>query len=99
MPDNLIESTPSAYTYPLLIKQLLHTPFAQAAQQEIVYQKKLRFTYRARIGRAQALRACRRASTCSDRMPRPALDYPFPQVPKIGEAVPVAPGVFWIHMP
>ncbi|HEX4599326.1 MAG TPA: fatty acid--CoA ligase [Burkholderiaceae bacterium] len=54
MPDNLIESTPSAYTYPLLIKQLLHTPLAQAAQQEIVYQKKLRFTYRdfhERIGR------------------------------------------------
>jgi len=46
MPDNLVESTPSAYTYPLLIKHLLHTPFAQAAQQEIVYQKKLRHTYR-----------------------------------------------------
>jgi acyl-CoA synthetase (AMP-forming)/AMP-acid ligase II len=54
MPDNLIESTPSAYAYPLLIKQLLHTPVAQALQQEIVYQKKLRYTYRdlrERIGR------------------------------------------------
>jgi fatty-acyl-CoA synthase len=54
MPDNRIESTPSAYAYPLLIKQLLHTPCRQAAGQEIVYQKKLRFTYcelRERIGR------------------------------------------------
>ena len=54
MPQNLIESTPSAYSYPLLIKQLLHTPFAQAPQQEIVYQKRLRYTYRDlrdRIGR------------------------------------------------
>jgi fatty-acyl-CoA synthase len=54
MPDNLIESTPSAYAYPLLIKQLLHTPFEQAAQQEIVYQTKSRYTYRdlrERIGR------------------------------------------------
>ena len=54
MRDNLIESTPSAYTYPLLIKHLLHTPFTQAPQQEIVYQGKLRYTYRdlrERIGR------------------------------------------------
>jgi fatty-acyl-CoA synthase len=54
MPDNLIESTPSAYAYPLLIKHLLHTPFAQAPQQEIVYRGKQRYTYlnlRERIGR------------------------------------------------
>jgi fatty-acyl-CoA synthase len=37
MQDNLIEATPSAYAYPLLIKQLLHTPFTQAPPQEIVY--------------------------------------------------------------
>lgn len=54
MTSNLIETTPSAYSYPLLIKQLLHTPFAHALDQEIVYQGKLRYTYqdlRDRIGR------------------------------------------------
>jgi fatty-acyl-CoA synthase len=54
MPDNLIEVTPSAYSYPLLIKHLLHTPLVHAPQQEIVYQGKLRYTYldlRERIGR------------------------------------------------
>ena len=45
--------TPSAYAYPLLIKQLLHTPRAVAADQEIVYRDR-RQTYRDlfdRIGR------------------------------------------------
>lgn len=49
-----IEVTPSAYTYPLLIKQLLHTPMATAGDQEIVYRDSHRMTYRdlfARIGR------------------------------------------------
>ena len=32
-----IKVTPSAYSYPLLIKQLLHTPMATAGDQEIVY--------------------------------------------------------------
>jgi fatty-acyl-CoA synthase len=51
---NLIEHTPSAYQYPLLIKHLLHTPLAHAAQQEIVYRDLQRFDYRTlfeRIGR------------------------------------------------
>jgi hypothetical protein len=46
--------TPSAYVYPLLIKQLLDTPLAQAAHQEIVYRDVRRLTYlqlRDRIGR------------------------------------------------
>lgn len=46
--------TPSAYTYPLLIKQLLHTPLATSLDQEIVYRDKCRLTYRdlsQRIGR------------------------------------------------
>ena len=46
--------TPSAYAYPLLIKQLLHTPLMQAPQQEIVYRDLRRLTYselRDRIGR------------------------------------------------
>ncbi len=41
-----IQVTSSAYTYPLLIKQLLHTPLATAPQQEIVYGDKVRHTYR-----------------------------------------------------
>jgi len=53
MLDHLIEATPSAYAYPLLIKQLLHTPFVQAPQQEIIYQGRQRYNYltlRERIG-------------------------------------------------
>ena len=49
-----IAATPSAYAYPLLIKQLLHTPLAQTARQEIVYRDVRRLTYlelRDRIGR------------------------------------------------
>ncbi len=40
----LIEPTPSAYGYPLLIKHLLRTPLAHASRQEIVYREK-RFDY------------------------------------------------------
>lgn len=42
----LIESTPSAYSYPLLIKHLLHTPLAHAPEQEIVYRDLKRYDYR-----------------------------------------------------
>jgi fatty-acyl-CoA synthase len=44
----------SAYKYPLLIKQLWHSPLMQAPDQEIVYRDTKRFTYRQlreRIGR------------------------------------------------
>jgi fatty-acyl-CoA synthase len=44
----------SAYDYPLLIKQLWHTPLAQAPDQEIVYRDLRRLTYRQlhdRVGR------------------------------------------------
>ena len=44
----------SAYAYPLLIKQLLHTSFAQAREQEIVYRGQVRIDYetlRERIAR------------------------------------------------
>ena len=54
MSDFLIEHTPSAYQYPLLIKHLLHAPMTQAADQEIVYRDIGRYTYRdlrVRIGR------------------------------------------------
>jgi fatty-acyl-CoA synthase len=49
-----LQPTPSAYAYPLLIKQLLHTPLTVAAAQEIVYRDRVRMTYRdlhERIGR------------------------------------------------
>src|ERR1700730_9470459 len=45
---------PGAYDYPLLIKQLLHTPLATAPTQEIVYRDHVRYTYREfreRLGR------------------------------------------------
>jgi fatty-acyl-CoA synthase len=61
MTEHLIERTPSAYGYPLLIKQLLHGALITAPRQEIVYQGKLRFTYtqfRERISKlANALKA------------------------------------------
>ena len=61
MPVRLIQPTPSAYAYPLLIKQLLLTPLATTPEQEIVYQDKQRYTYRTlqqRIGKlAQVLSA------------------------------------------
>ncbi len=41
-----IAKTASAYPYPLLIKQLLHTPILYAPDQEIVYRDTLRFSYR-----------------------------------------------------
>jgi fatty-acyl-CoA synthase len=54
MSASLIEHTPSAYDYPLLIKHLLHTPLATAPDHEIVYRDRSRYTYRTllqRIGR------------------------------------------------
>ena len=54
MQDAVQGSTPSPYAYPLLIKQLLHTPFVQAPEQEIVYRGQVRMTYttlRERIAR------------------------------------------------
>lgn len=54
MPVKLIQSTPSAYRYPLLIKQLLLASALAAPDQEISYQGKIRYDYRTlneRIGR------------------------------------------------
>jgi fatty-acyl-CoA synthase len=47
MNHDMFESSPAAYAYPLLIKHLLHTPLAHAADQEIVYRGETRLTYRA----------------------------------------------------
>ncbi|NDZ17385.1 long-chain fatty acid--CoA ligase [Variovorax sp. WS11] len=55
-----IESTPSAYGYPLLIKQLLHAPLQHAGDQQIVYRDLKRHTYgelRERIGRLAGMLA------------------------------------------
>jgi fatty-acyl-CoA synthase len=60
MQANLVEATPSAYAYPLLIKQLLLTPLATTPDQEIVYRDRLRYRYRdlrGRIGRLANLLA------------------------------------------
>lgn len=54
VPTMLIEGTPSAYRYPLLIKHLLHAPLRHAPDQEIVYRDLVRYDYRTleqRIGR------------------------------------------------
>jgi fatty-acyl-CoA synthase len=45
MQDETMDTPLPAYQYPLLIKQLLHTPLAHAPDQEIVYRGKLRLTY------------------------------------------------------
>lgn len=54
MPLEPITVAPSAYAYPLLIKQLLHSAWSTAGDQQIVYRDKYRGTYRQffeRIGR------------------------------------------------
>ena len=50
-----IEATPSAYAYPLLIKQLLHTPILYAPDQQIVYRDLIRYTYKEFYNRIQQL--------------------------------------------
>src|SRR5580704_9535994 len=54
MADNLIISTPSAYQYPLLIRQILETGVTRAPEQVIVNGDRERQTYRQlheRVGR------------------------------------------------
>ncbi|WP_296224268.1 fatty acid--CoA ligase [Ralstonia sp. UBA689] len=61
MQDNLIAPTPSAYPYPLLVKQLLTNAQCLYGEQEITYRGALRYSFREfrqRIGRlASALGA------------------------------------------
>jgi len=45
MATKLIDRTPSAYEYPLLIKHILKTPLAHAPKQEIVYANVKRYDY------------------------------------------------------
>jgi len=44
--ENLIYKTPSAYSYPLLIKNILFSPYAYNPDQEIVYKDIVRINYR-----------------------------------------------------
>ena len=46
MRGNLIVSTPNAYTYPLLVKQLLTNSLSLYGDQEIAYRGEVRYTYR-----------------------------------------------------
>jgi len=45
MPANRIVQTPSAYAYPLLIKNLLQAPVVDNPRQQIVYRDRLRYDY------------------------------------------------------
>jgi fatty-acyl-CoA synthase len=49
--------TPSAYSYPLLVKQLLHTPILYAPEKEIVYRGQVRHTYKEFYDRINRLAA------------------------------------------
>src|SRR5580658_3197409 len=54
MAGRLIQTAKSAYQYPLIFKQLWHTPRVQAPDQEVVYRDLKRFSYlqiRERIAR------------------------------------------------
>src|SRR4051794_18616732 len=46
MNHDMFQPSQSAYSYPLLIKHLLHTPLAHAPDQEIVYRDLKRYDYR-----------------------------------------------------
>ena len=46
MPIRTIQKTPSAYSFPLLIKNLLQPPLVSFPDQEIVYRDQSRYTYR-----------------------------------------------------
>jgi fatty-acyl-CoA synthase len=53
--SNPAQPAPSAYSYPLLVRQLLHTPLATAPRQEIVYADKRRYDYRTFVERVARL--------------------------------------------
>lgn len=44
--SNIYHSAPSAYDYPLIVKQLLNRAKTVSLEQEIVYADKKRFTYK-----------------------------------------------------
>ncbi|MDY6823783.1 MAG: fatty acid--CoA ligase [Thermodesulfobacteriota bacterium] len=46
MTDRLIERTPSAYSFPLLIKNLMEPPLIYYPDREIIYRDQFKYTYR-----------------------------------------------------
>ena len=57
MSVKLVPRTPSAYEFPLLIKNILRTPLIHHPDQEIVYRDKMRYTYKDLDQRVQRLAA------------------------------------------
>jgi fatty-acyl-CoA synthase len=58
MQDSLITPTPSAYTYPLLVKQLLLNALSIHGDQEITYRGEMRYSFRQfreRVGRLASM--------------------------------------------
>jgi fatty-acyl-CoA synthase len=55
MPIRKIERTPSAYAYPLLIKNILRMPLVYAPKQEIIYRDKMRYDYQTLNSRVSKL--------------------------------------------
>ncbi len=55
MPIRTIQKTPSAYSFPLLIKNLLQPPLVSFPDQEIVYRDQSRYTYRTLAKRVNQL--------------------------------------------
>lgn len=53
--EHLIERTPSAYNYPLIIKQLFLAPLVNNPEQEIVYRDQLTITYKTWMERVKRL--------------------------------------------
>ncbi len=69
MTEKIISPTPSAYSYPLLIKTMLQPPLTYAPDQEIIYRDQVRYDYRtfaqrvARLAGALAGAGVKRGST------------------------------------
>ncbi len=55
MPIKTIPQTPSAYNFPLLIKNILNTPLTYYPDREIIYRDKMRYTYKDLNKRIQKL--------------------------------------------
>lgn len=53
--EHLIQRTPSAYNYPLIIKQLFLAPLVNNPEQEIVYRDQLTITYKTWMERVKRL--------------------------------------------
>jgi len=84
-----IYRTPSAYYYPLLIKQLLHNLLRYAPEQEIVYQDVARLSYRQFYGRIHRLASALTALNIGPGDTVAALDWDSHRYLEIFFAVPM----------